>query len=161
MASPIYEVLNAQSMSLTIFCGGQSNVGVRLFGTWTGTVSFKGSYDGVNFVALTMTPFASGTGVQSATANGNWFVQCGNVVSGTTPTGLVAVQVVFTTLTTGTVSVAMCASVDSTWQNAFLAASTIYVNSEATGTNTLTQAAQANRAWNLQELHVSFSGPGA
>ena len=143
------EVLNADGMSLTIFCGGQSNVGVGLTGTWVGTASFYGSTDGLNFFALSLTPFASGTAVTTATANGNYFTNVKN---------LIAIRVTFTR-TSGSLVVIMAAAIDSSWQDAFATAIQIANSSSTTsGTNTLTQAAQANRAWNLTFLEVSIAG---
>ena len=72
MSNIIREVLNAAGMELPLFTGGMSKVGFGLSGTWTGTVTFLGSTDGINFVPLSVTPFGSGTAVQSATANGSW-----------------------------------------------------------------------------------------
>jgi len=107
-------------------------------------------FDGVNFATLQVTPFPSGTAVTSTTSNGSWEVVVANYMF---------VKVVFTQ-TSGTVNVAMASSVDNAYQNAFLGVSTVTVASEATsGTNTLTQTAQANRAWLLQELEVSIAGP--
>jgi hypothetical protein len=112
-------------------------------------VRFFGSTDGISFIPLTMTPFASGTGVQSATANGNWFIPTQNYL---------VVKAVFTRLT-GTVLVTMSVAQDSSYQDAFLATNTIYQNSVATAaTNTLTIAAQANRAWRLRKLVVTVLG---
>ena len=155
MAAILREVLNAQGMKLTINCSGQSYVGLNLSGTWTGKVSFNGSFDGIKFFPLSMTPFASGATVQSATGNGNWFIPIQNYV---------AVQVSFDTLTTGTVAVTMATSIDSSYQDAFLVSTSKYVNQEMTGgsQNQVTIAAQANRAWKLRTLVVSFStAPGA
>ena len=150
MAISIREALNADGMSLALYTGGQTKVGFGIAGTWAGTVSFYGSTDGVNFIPISVTPFASGTTVQSTTATGNWEFAVANYV---------VVKVTFTR-TSGTVNAKLSTSTDASYQEAFLGASTVFVNSEASGTNTLTQAAQTNRAWTLQELHVSMSGPG-
>lgn len=151
MAQITREVLNADGMSTTIYCAGQSTVGIGISGTWVGTVKFYGSQDGLNFIALTVTPFASGTGVQSTTATGNWFVAVQNFV---------AIKVTFTR-TSGSVTAILAAAVDASWQDAFLSSTTIFASSSVTsGNNTLTQAAQTNRAWNLQFLEVCSSGPG-
>lgn len=143
------EILNADAMSVTIYCGGQSTVGIGLLGTWAGTASFYGSTDGLNFFALSVTPFASGTDVNTTTANGNWFSAVKNMI---------AVKVTFTR-TSGSLQVVLAAAVDASWQDAFLTASQVYVNSSSTGgTNTLTQAAQANRAWKCSDLEISVAG---
>jgi hypothetical protein len=148
MATLTRQVLNAQGMKLNLFCGGMSRVGINLSGTWTGTVSFKGSFDGVNFVALSVTPFASGTTVQSATGNGNWFVDVQNYL---------VIQVVFTTLTTGTATVTMASAVDASWQEAFLSSTSVFINQAASNaTNTVTVASQANRAWRCRTLTITI-----
>lgn len=152
MATLTREVLNADAMSVTIYCAGQSTVGIGLLGTWAGTATFYASTltDPLVFIPITVTPFASGTDVASATANGNWFTNTKNYA---------AVKVTFTR-TSGSLQVVMAAAVDASWQDAFLTASQIYVNSRATsGNNTLTQAAQTNRAWKLSDLEVSVAGP--
>ncbi len=144
------EALNAAGMTLPLFTGGMTRAGINLSGTWVGTVRFEGSYDGVNWQSLSVTPFASGTAVTSSTANGSWFV---NVDS------RLAVRVNFYARTSGTVIATVGASVDSSYQESFLASTSVYVNQEVTGgaTNVITQAAQANRAWRLKSLSVGFS----
>lgn len=149
MAYTIREVLNADGMQLPIFCGGASLLGIGISGTWVGTIKFYASADGVQFFQVGVTPFASGTDVQSTTATGNWFFNVRNYV---------AFKVVFTR-TSGSAIVTMSAAQDSSWQDAFLAASTVNVSqSHAAGAeNVVTQAAQANRAWRLLALSVGFS----
>ena len=150
MATQIREVFTQSGMSLAIFTGGMSYVGIRLAGSWVGTLQFEASTDGLNFQVVSVTPFPGGTNVQTTTANGNWFFEVGNYV---------AFRVRQTTFTSGSVQVYIAASVDSSYQDAFLGASTVFVNHQSTGVNTLTQAAQANRAWTLQALEISTSGP--
>jgi hypothetical protein len=149
MANTIREALNATGMQLPLFTGGMSKVGIGVSGTWTGTITFSCSQDGIRFVPVSMTPFASGTAVQSVTANGNWEALVNNNV---------AFMATFTRLT-GTAVITMSTSVDASYQNAFLASTSLYVNqaSGANATNTLTIAAQANRAWRLRTLVVSSS----
>lgn len=140
------ESLNATGMTLQLACPNQSKVGIGLTGTWVGTVSFFGSVDGLNFIPINVTPFASGTVISSTTANGTWETPVGNFV---------AIKVLFTR-TSGTVSVIMTSSVDSSYQDAFLTSSTRYPNASATNaTATLTQAAQANRSWRLKSLKIT------
>jgi hypothetical protein len=45
---------------------------VQITGTWTGTVTFEGSVDGVNFVAMAATPLIGGATASTATAVGAW-----------------------------------------------------------------------------------------
>jgi hypothetical protein len=142
----IQEALTATAMDVTLFVGGTSRVGVGVSGTWAGTVSFSASTDGVNFNPVFMTPFASGTNVSSTTTTGNWFVNTG---------GFAALRCTFTR-TSGTAIVKIAAGADPYWQTAFLAATTLYQNSTASGAlNTLTITSQANRAWRLSRLVVT------
>jgi hypothetical protein len=155
------EVLNAVGMSLPIFCGGMQRVGISLSGTWVGTVLFQVSYDGINWRPATAVPFASGTAVNSATANGSWFVEVGGAVqvggvlgSG----GFLAVRCQASVLTSGSVTVVLAAAQDSSWQDAYLGATSKYINNAATAaTNTITVAAQTNRAWRCRTVWVTLS----
>ncbi len=149
MAAFTREVLNATGMKLRHYCAGTSKVGFGITGTWVGTATFRGSVDGVTFNTVNATPFASGTGVSTTTANGNWEINTLNYS---------VVEVEFTR-TSGSMTVIIASAIDSSYQDAFLTAALQFVNSESTATNTLTQAAQANRAWCLKELLVSLAGP--
>ena len=143
------QVLTVDEQSLTMYVGGQSYVGVRLAGTWVATITFEASTDGLNFNTVTVTPFATGTGVQTATATGNWWFAVANYV---------AFRVRISAYTSGSVQVYLSASQDAGYQDAFLAPSSIFVSQESTSTNTVTQALQANRAWNLRTLTISLAG---
>lgn len=150
MATIVREVLTVLSMKLPIFCGGMSRVGFGISGTFVGTVSFFYSTDGVNFRPLSVRPFASGATVQSTTATGNWEADVGNAV---------AIMVQVTAYTSGSVIVTLGASIDSSYQDAFLAPTSKFVSQEVAGgsTNVITQAAQTNRAWRLRTLTGAFS----
>lgn len=150
MRTRLAELLNAQGMKLPIFCGGCSAVGIGITGTWTGTLTFKYSTDGINFQNLFATPFPSGTGVNTVTANNNYFTRALNYV---------AVQVELTTLLTGSPIVTLCAAGDSSWQDAFLASTSQFVEQDASSgaANTLTIASQANRAWRCRSVSGGFS----
>lgn len=143
------EILDSNGMSLTVFVGGSSSVGVGLTLSGVGTASFFGATDGINFSPISMTPFPSGTAVGSATASGNFF----------TPTlNYLAIKVTFTR-TSGSLAVSISSATTGAWQDAFLTPATIANSSSvSSGANTLTQAAQANRAWKLTFCEVSFGG---
>lgn len=149
------EVLNADGMSLSIVPGDSGNVGIGLSGTWAGTVYFEQAVkdNPTVWIADSQTPFPSGTKVSSATANGNWFSQV--------QANVFAKRVRFS-LTSGSLIAIMAAANDASWQDAFLAAGGsggINRSSTATsGTNTLTQSAQANRAQKLTFAEVCFAG---
>jgi hypothetical protein len=153
MAIPRSEVLNAVGMKLNLFVGGQSKAGIRLSGTWVGQVNFFGSVDGINFIPLAMTPFPSGTAVNNVTANGNWEVDVLNYL---------VIRVTVQTLTSGSVVVNMASSIDSSYQDAFLAPSATYFTQSAIGAiNALTPTLQANRAQRLASLIISLSAQPA
>ena len=67
-------------------------LGIQISGTWTGTITFEGTVDGTNWVALPVTPIAGGATVTTATGNGIWFVQ---------NTGFAAVRARSSTFTSG------------------------------------------------------------
>ena len=81
-----------------------ATVGLTLAGTWTGTVGFVASVDGVNWASILGTPLAGGTAVSSATGNGTWTIAAG---------GLTYVCAYSSTYTTGPVAVTMAASTGS------------------------------------------------
>lgn len=156
MATIAREVLNAQGMRLPIFCGGYSRVGFNVGGSWTGLLSFFVSFDGVNFGAfpggpLGVTPFASGLNVFTTTGNGNWFADVNNAV---------AMAVVLTTLNSGAPVATLAAAIDSSWQDAYLAPSSHFVEQDAgaNAQNQITQALQSNRAWRCRRVAGGFSG---
>jgi hypothetical protein len=75
--------------------------GVQVTGTWTGTLTFEGTVDGTNYVAMAATPGVGGSTVSTTTANGLW--RC-NIA------GLQAVQVRGSAAMTGTAVVTLNAS---------------------------------------------------
>jgi hypothetical protein len=156
MATIAREVLNTQGMRLPIFCGGYSRVGFNVGGSWTGVLTPYVSFDGVNFLTFPggvqpLTPFAAGSQVQTITANGNWFADVNNAV---------AMALVLTTLTTGAPVVTLAAAIDSSWQDAYLAPSSHFVEQDAgaNAQNQITQALQTNRAWRCRKVSGGFSG---
>lgn len=87
---------NGQNASLTLAGYGAASIVVT--GTWTGTLTFQGSVDGVTFTTITAFPLASTTGVTTTTANGSWTMSTG---------GLHSVRVLATAAWTGTAAVAL------------------------------------------------------
>lgn len=51
---------------------GVAGLGVQVTGTYSGTLSFEGSVDGLTFVALLATPPGTTTAVTSTTSTGVW-----------------------------------------------------------------------------------------
>ena len=149
--------LNATGMAATIPLAGLSYCGVNLAGTWVGTASFFITYDGTNYKPVTLMPYPSGTGVQTTTANGSWFLP---LFGGYGPS--MALQVVFTTRTSGTMNVTLCGSDDGSFADAYVAPSAIYQTQVGTAnaTNTLTVAANVNHAWRIRSCTVSVTGSG-
>ncbi len=64
--------LGAAQAAGTLQCAGDGGVAIQIAGTFSGTVSFEGSVDGVNYLALLVTPSNSTTQVTTATAAGLW-----------------------------------------------------------------------------------------
>ena len=141
------EVMTVAGQRTYLYVAGNTTVGVRISNTWVGKASFYGSYDGVTFQPISMTPYASGTPVQTTTTTGNWFTQVGN---------LQVIAVEFTTATSGSMTATIIASQDGSWQAAFLAPSSRFVNANATAaTTTLTIAAATNQAQRLKTLKIT------
>ena len=143
--------LNVAGQSISLGCAVPvQRVGVGITGNWAGTLTLQVSYDGVNFFPSTFTPFPSGTGVQTVTANGNYFADVG---------GAVAFRVVATTLTSGTAIVAVSAANDGSWRDAFLAPSSLFPsqNVAAGAVNSQVIAAVAGQAWRCRSVEIGFS----
>ncbi len=162
----VTKVLNAVNQEVTIWCAGQQKVGIGVSAiTGTPTVSFFGSMDGIVFNPITVatypaaSPPVGGVVTASPTVNTNYEVPVQNYTF------------IRTQLTTGAgpVTVIMAASVDGSYQEAFLVGqssvnlvSTLYpsTTSTAADVNTLTIPGQANRTVNLTFLEVSLVGAG-
>jgi hypothetical protein len=146
------EALNALNMAVKIFTGGQARVGIGIGGTWSGQLNFYQAFDAVNYLGypLTVQPFPSGAGVQFVTANGNFWADISNALG---------VAVVMSGYVSGAANVIISAANDGSWQDAFLAATSLNVSQNVAGglVNSQVIAAQANRAWRLRSASVSFS----
>lgn len=145
------QVFTATGHKANLLVAGMSNVGFGLFGTWAGTVTFKGSYDGVTFNTLSVQTYPyNATAVTTATANGSWFVPL--------PGGLIAVQAVFTSRTSGSVVIAIGASNDGSFAQAFVAPTTIQKSSQSAsaGANTVSIAA-ASYAQQLTDISAGMN----
>lgn len=162
-ATKVTKVLNANLQEVTIWCAGQSKVGINVSAmTGTNTVSFYGSTDGIQFNPLTVGAYPSATppasGVTTAAAVGTFEVNVQNY------------QFIRAQLTTGSgpVTVLLAGSVDGSYQEVFnnatagVSLATLYPSTtSSSGVNTMTIPAQANRTINLTFLEVSQTGPGA
>lgn len=168
-------LLNAVGQEATLWVAGQSKVGINVFGViGTVTLSFFASVDGITYYPLSLGAYPAGvsaaqvpvgggnlplTQVQTATANGQYEVNVQNIT-------FVRVQ---QTAGAGSGKVIIAASVDGSYQEAFLTPSNIGVTSSvvfpsttstASDTNTLTIPAVANAAINLTFCEVSCAGGG-
>jgi hypothetical protein len=154
MANRANEVLNAVGMRLPIFCGGMSWVGFGISGTFVGTVTFQGSFDGVNFQNVNVQPFPSGANQQTTNVTGNFFLAMQNYI---------AMQALLTAYTSGGAVVQASASIDSSYQNAFLGSTSQFVEQDASAgaSNVITIAGQANRAWRCRKVSGGFSAAPA
>jgi hypothetical protein len=160
-ATRVSKVLNAVNQEVTIWCAGQSKVGISITSvTGTPTLSFFASLDGLVFTPLTVGAYPSATppaaGVTTATAAGNFEVNVQNYQ-------FIRVQM---TAGAGPATVVITASVDGSYQEAFLGPAGVTLGvlypatTSSSGVNTMTIPAQANRAINLTFLEVSMAGPG-
>lgn len=78
----------------TMNCGC---VGFQLFsGAWSGTVTFEGTIDGVNWVAINADPMPTGSATTTATAQGLFQVPCA---------GLSQVRARLSTATSGSITI--------------------------------------------------------
>jgi len=84
-----------------ILCSSLSSVAIQLAGTFSATVDFEATVDASNWVALSLTPSAGGSAVDSATGEGIWAGNCG---------GYMAVRANCSTYGSGVVSAAIGAS---------------------------------------------------
>mgnify|MGYP001576386688 CR=1 FL=1 len=161
-ATRVSKVLNAVNQEVTIWCAGQAKLGISIRSvTGTPTLKFFGSLDGLTFNPITVGAYPSATppasGVTSATAAGDYEVNVQNY-------HFIRVQM---TSGAGPATVVMAASVDSSYQEAFMVGqssvnltSTLYPSTTATsGVNTQTVPGQANRTINLTFLEISMIGP--
>lgn len=154
MATTNREVLSVLNEHVVIFTGGMTALGIKVSGTWVGTLTVEGATDGVNFYPINVSSFPTlATPASTITANGNFYRSVQNYV---------AIRVRLTAYTSGNATVAISTSVDATYQNVYQTSGVIAGNSAATNaTNTYTQAAVASQAWNLQSLKITVNGQPA
>lgn len=87
----------ATGVGVNLIVLGYSRLSVQVSGTFTGTVTFKGTTDGVNYLAIGMTSYADTTTVATtATAPGMFYAAVG---------GLIAVRAEITAYTDGAITV--------------------------------------------------------
>lgn len=85
--------LAAAQDHIDLACAGYGGAGIRLSGTFSGTVTFEGSVDGRKFDTLTMLTFDGTTTATTATTVGQWVGPCA---------GLTVVRVRMSSYTSGT-----------------------------------------------------------
>lgn len=148
--------LTAVNQEATIWCEGQSKVGISISSmTGTNTLSFFGSLDGLTFNPLGVGAYPSATPpaavVLTATAIGDFEVGVQNYK-------FIRIQL---TTGSGPVVVVLSASADGRYQEAFITQAILYPSSSSSsGINTVTIAAQANRAINLTFCDICMNGLG-
>lgn len=81
---------------------GYGVVGFQIAGTYSGTISFEGSIDGSNWVAMTVYPSNSSTGVTTTTSTGVWSGGVG---------GLQAVRARMSSYSSGTATVSLLSAI--------------------------------------------------
>lgn len=93
--------LDAADEVAQISVRGCAGVALQLTGTWTGTVTFEATVDGLTWVTFNLVPSASATAASTATSNGVWSGNCG---------GYDSVRARFSTATSGSVYASLQAS---------------------------------------------------
>jgi hypothetical protein len=101
-------------------------VALALSGTWTGTVQFVGSADGVNWASIGAVPIAGGATVTSATGNATWSIASG---------GVQYVCAYASTYTTGPIAVSMSSSTSGSGGSSYNPASVAITGGTITGTS--------------------------
>lgn len=91
---------NGDSVAMYLEQGAFSAI-VGITGTWTGTITFKGTNDGVNYTAISGTPQPSGTAASTTTGNGQWRFSVG---------GITAIEAIASASMTGLASVTITSS---------------------------------------------------
>jgi hypothetical protein len=95
MARKTFNLTAAQQAGDNIGGGERENVVMfGLSGTWTATVTFEASHDGVTYTPVAATPAAGGADVTSSAANGAWRVRA---------TGFHSVRARVSAFTSGTI----------------------------------------------------------
>lgn len=159
MATLAREILTADQMDIRISVLGMSYVGIRVAGTWAGSVAFSASQSdfgnngpggGSNFRPVSVYTPANGPTVpnaaQNVTANATWYWPVQNYAT---------FRATFTR-TSGSALVTLAASIDTSYADAFLDSGGKFINSFANGTqNLLTIPADANFGKRLRSLVVS------
>ncbi len=90
--------LAAANAAVTLSLGGMGGAGIQIEGTFSGTLTFYGSVDGVTQHAVLASPVGSTTQVSTATAAGMWTV---NTV------GFATLKVQMTTYSSGSAAVSL------------------------------------------------------
>lgn len=103
---------------VTLPVGGQGSIGVQITGTFSGTITFTASIDGVNFASFPLSPLGGGPAVATTTATGIWNAHTGPVS---------VVRVAFTSFVSGSAVVS----------NALATAAASATNATLVGTNTV------------------------
>ena len=162
-ATKVTKVLTALNQEVTIWCEGQSKVGINIRSV-TGTVvlTFLGSMDGLVYNPLSVGAYPSAsppvTNVLTAAAVGDYEVPVQNYKF---------IRVKMTT-GAGPVSITLAASVDGSYQEAFddttagvsLSGVLYPSTTSSSGVNTMTIPAVGNATINLTFLEVAMTGPG-
>jgi hypothetical protein len=103
-----------------------ATVALALSGTWTGTVQFVGSADGVNWASIGAVPIAGGATVTSASGNATWSIASG---------GVQYVCAYASTYTTGPIAVSMSSSTSGSGGSSYNPASVAITGGTITGTS--------------------------
>lgn len=77
-ATVLHNATAAASNGSYLYFSGGNHVSIQLSGTWAGTVTFEGTVDGTNWVAI---PFSNIAGTSATTATTNDIYRITNVLA--------------------------------------------------------------------------------
>ena len=109
--SPLFNSgsIAALNANVSVSTAGFSACAIDLRGTFTATVTFQGTLDGTNWIALNAIPYGSAQNVAlvtSSTAAGAWLVQC---------SGSLQIRAIATAYTSGTITATLRATTATGW----------------------------------------------
>lgn len=101
--------ITALNGTVTVSLAGYTSCVIDLRGTYTATITFQGTVDGTNWIALVGTPYGSNNNVaavSTSTTSGAWLVQCA---------GCIQVRALCSAYTSGTSIVNIRATMANAW----------------------------------------------
>lgn len=145
----VFGSISALNGSTTVNVNGYTACVIDLRGTFTATVTFQGTIDGTNWIALNAIPYGSAQNialVSTSTVAGAWLVQCA---------GCTQVRATATAYTSGTITTVLRATPATSWtynapvgasNSVAIASGTVTTVSTVTGVTTVSSVTSDNLA---------------